>query len=519
MKFTLKNIPLYPFFFSAFPVCSLLGANLDKAGVNQLILPLAIVLCCTALLYLVFGLILKNTQLSALLTIILSLSFLCYGHCILSFMAFVYSGIRPEFFLSVFYFLVAALSLITICMLRKKNLEDLSFILNTVSLCVLVAVVVPIFRFSAREHFDLSQRFQPGQPSKQSTAGDFATEKPDVYYIILDGMERSDVLKAVFDLDDSKFIQFLESKGFFVAKESHSNYAYTALSLASSLNMEYINWLSKQVGESNKNWNPLFEMIVSSEAIKAFKKHGYKYIHFNSSFFATGENPLADEIKTINWISPLMLACLQLTPIGIHTRIWHPAHDELRKQKLAQFKALEDVVSEPGPKIVFAHIVMPHMPFLFDENGNAVNGSLYSYMDEWADRKGYRGQVIFVQKKMKVVIENMLKNSAKPPVIIIQGDHGAGSACQFDMEHPSREFLVERMSILNAYLLPANAKSKPYDAITPVNSFRIILNSCLGYQLPLLPDKVYFSPFNKPYKFFEVSKELLDSELDKTKQK
>ena len=506
MKFKRPDIPLHPFFFSAFPICSLLGANLDKAGVSQLLYPLLIVFAAAGLIYLLAWLCLRNTHQSALLTTLFSLSFLCYGHVILSFMAFITSNIQPIVFLCTFYAVVAALAALIVVLLRKKNLTDVSFILDTVSLCMLVSTALPIFQFTSVEKFDLSKRFRV--PAQDAGSKPEITDKPDVYYIILDGMERSDILRKAFGVDDSQFIDYLHSKGFYVADKSHSNYAYTALSLSSSLNMDYINWLSSLVGETNKNWNPLFEMIVSSEAIRAFKAHGYRYIHFNSSFFATGNNPLADEIKTISWISPLMLAALQLTPIGVHTQLWHPAHDELRRQKLSSFTALEEVVSEPGPKFVFAHIVLPHMPFLFDENGGPVNGSLYSYMPEWADRQGYKGQVIFLQKRMIQVLENMLKKSAKPPIIIVQGDHGAGATCEFESDSPSKEFLQERMSILNAYLLPGGGSKKLYNSITPVNSFRVLLNYYLQYDLPLLEDKVYFSPFNQPYKFIDVTKEV-----------
>lgn len=506
MKFKRPDIPLHPFFFSAFPICSLLGANLDKAGVSQLFYPLLIVFAAAGSIYFIAWLCLRNAHQSALLSTLICLSFLCYGHAILSFMLFVSSNINPIVFLCVFYTIVAALAALIIVLLRKKNLTDVSFILDTVSFCMLVSTALPIFQFTNVQKFDLSQRFRV--PALDAAHRQVVSEKPDVYYIILDGMERSDILQKAFKVDDSKFINYLRSKGFYVADKSHSNYAYTALSLSSSLNMDYINWLSKLVGETNKNWNPLFEMIVSSEAIKAFKDNGYRYIHFNSSFFATGNNPLADEIKTISWISPLMLAALQLTPVGVHTQIWHPAHDELRRQKLNSFVALEETVSEPGPKFVFAHIVLPHMPFLFDEKGGPVNGSLYSYMPEWADREGYRGQVIFLQNKMIQVLDTMLKNSAKPPIIIIQGDHGAGATCEFESDNPSKEFLNERMSILNAYLLPGKGSEKLYSSITPVNSFRVLLNYYLQYNLPLLEDKVYFSPFNKPYKFIDVTKEV-----------
>jgi hypothetical protein len=45
--------------------------------------------------------------------------------------------------------------------------------------------------------------------------------------------------------------------------------------------------------------------------------------------------------------------------------------------------------------------------------------------------------------------------------------------------------------ILNAYYFPGIGKEKLYTTITPVNSFRLLLNLYFDAQLPLLPDDSY----------------------------
>ena len=50
---------------------------------------------------------------------------------------------------------------------------------------------------------------------------------PDIYYIILDSYARQDVLKEVGGYDNSDFINYLTSKGFYVASESCSKYTHT----------------------------------------------------------------------------------------------------------------------------------------------------------------------------------------------------------------------------------------------------------------------------------------------------
>ena len=54
---------------------------------------------------------------------------------------------------------------------------------------------------------------------------------------------RADNLKVVYGFDNTAFIKDLSQRGFYVANCSQSNYAYTELSLASSLNANYLDVL------------------------------------------------------------------------------------------------------------------------------------------------------------------------------------------------------------------------------------------------------------------------------------
>ena len=66
--------------------------------------------------------------------------------------------------------------------------------------------------------------------------------KPDVYYIIFDAYPRSDQLLEHFGYDNREMIAFLEDNQFYVAHKSHANYPMTPLSLASSMNMQYMDF-------------------------------------------------------------------------------------------------------------------------------------------------------------------------------------------------------------------------------------------------------------------------------------
>ncbi len=92
------------------------------------------------------------------------------------------------------------------------------------------------------------------------------------------------------------------------------------------------------------------------------------------------------------------------------------------------------------------------------------------------------------------------------PIIIVQGDHGPGSRLESGSDRPND--IRERMSILNAIDLPEGGRELLDDAISPVNTCRIILDRYFGARLGRIADRNYDSAYGRPYEFTEVSAEL-----------
>ena len=125
--------------------------------------------------------------------------------------------------------------------------------------------------------------------------GNDFTKTPDVYYIILDEYAPLKTLENFYDYDNSDFIKFLEEKGFYVPKNSHSNYAQTSTSLASSLNMKYLNYLSDIVGNESKDHGILYQMLDNNLVMRIFKSAGYQVYNISSGAWNTGNLNIADE--------------------------------------------------------------------------------------------------------------------------------------------------------------------------------------------------------------------------------
>jgi len=139
---------------------------------------------------------------------------------------------------------------------------------------------------------------------------------------------------------------------------------------------------------------------------------------------------------------------------------------------------LKELPRDEGPKFVFAHILVPHDPFIFTPDGQF----------HWAEYpiEGYVSNVEFIDSYIVPVVNEIIKQSSVPPVIIIMGDHGPTGI-------PGDDNPETRMAILNALYVSDEAKKDIYESITPVNTFRVIFNNYFGTEYPLLDDRSYYS--------------------------
>lgn len=104
--------------------------------------------------------------------------------------------------------------------------------------------------------------------------------------------------------------------------------------------------------------------------------------------------------------------------------------------------------------------------------------------------ESYKKVIISLNKRLKEVIQTILLNSAKPPIIILQSDRNPGSYLEWS--RPEQINLRERMANFTACYFPDQNYGKCYPQITPVNIFRIVLNQFFKLNLVALDDEVFF---------------------------
>ena len=338
-------------------------------------------------------------------------------------------------------------------------------------------------------------------------------EKPDIYYIILDGYGGADMLKDVYGYDNSAFGNGLEDLGF-VVPDTRTNYPYTVLSLASSLNMQYLDRMSAVLVDTTEWW--LMEDTLHHSQVREFlEKKGYRTLFIASGFDYTDIRDGDEFIKPfpilLNNFDAGFIRSTNLSAFGDMGGLYsYPSYATYRRTILSAFEALPRVAEETGPKFVFAHITAPHPPFVFDESGNPVNpdapftmiDKLRDLVDAYAYKQSYIAELKYINGQTIKTVSAILANSPTPPVIILQGDHGPGLYLN---ETAADTCLVERFSVLNAYYLPGKPSDSVPETMTPVNTFRLIFNDYFSTDFAILPDKSFFTNFSHFYKFQDVS--------------
>jgi hypothetical protein len=184
----------------------------------------------------------------------------------------------------------------------------------------------------------------------------------------------------------------------------------------------------------------------------------------------------------------------------------------LREHTLFEFRVVEHLAGEPGPKFVFAHFLVPHPPYVFHPDGSFVEEEPLATEDE---RAAYVRQMQFVNDRILQAVDRLLDAPPdRQPIIVLQADEGPFPArydadeWRFDWHTATDEELVEKFGILNAYFLPGVDPEAAglYPTISPVNSFRVIFNAYFGTSLSILPDRSFAHTSQQDfYDFFEVT--------------
>ena len=343
---------------------------------------------------------------------------------------------------------------------------------------------------------------------------------PDVYFFILDGYARQDVLKRFYTFDNAPFVDALRARGFYVADQSRSTYAETFLSLTSTLSMRYLDEFKSDTATEMEQRPAVYDLLRNHEVARRFQQQGYRYVHFNTNFSATERMDHAD--IAYSYRPPLLQS--EFMSVFVRTTLLRPFEPDVASMYHYMFDTVETVPDIDGPTFTFLHLLAPHNPYVFDASGNVrSNVPLTLQMQEktggWKEKAQYVEQLQYLNTRYLQIIDSILAKSKVPPIIILQSDHGSASSWDPKSKGKKRmRFWFERTGTLNAWYAPPSVQVRLTPKMLSVNTFRILLSELFGEDLPELEPHVYTSWYGAPYKFVDRV-DTVDAAFDKAPPK
>ena len=353
-------------------------------------------------------LLLHSWSRAALLTSLVITWFFVYGHLYnllkpVTLLGFALGRHRILFPIYTLVWLVLAWRL-----LRSKN----SFagaipMLNWISIALVALAVGQIGVYSIQLKLAQLDQAKITRPSSQINPANIGGKLPDIYYIILDTYTRADTLQTYFHFDNQPFLDKLKAMGFYVADCARSNYTSTETSLASSLNLNYLEALSPTFARGSKDRSALPGLIKDNLLRQKLEPLGYQSVAFQNEYMWavwTDANiylvpsPTAQVQRSLTPYEAMFerstVAAFVVDAQSVLFKDWIRRVDFPYAEHIDQVNYLLDKVPTiptiAGPKLVFVHVLVPHQPYIFqpdeslqlDENfyrtaGSRINAVYY----------------------------------------------------------------------------------------------------------------------------------------------
>jgi hypothetical protein len=530
---TKRKLILYPFFIFLYPVLSLWAQNVQDVSPSEVYRALLISVLLGVLLWLIAWLFVRRWDKSALLASGAFLLIFSYGHFYNFLTQWNDNLAHHKFSLPIYVCLMLIWGWVVLK--NDKHTELLNSMFKVIGPALLL---LPVYTLGSTMIINANK---DKHPAPQVAKIETSSQRPDIYYIILDGYGLEDTLGKYYGYDNSGFINYLKDTGFYVADQGRSNYISTVLSLSSSLNMQYVDTLLPEVDPHTKDpihlagyETDLLGFIHHSYVRSFLAEHGYRLVTYDNNFKTTTTD--ADVLLSYSSLSPRIGRNQKENDFIINSfegllletsmaRLWMDWQSALGMENIViespylthraltvdMFESLKEISTMEGDNFVFMHFLVPHPPFVFGQNGemsrhdqaftlsDGINysGTPRSYI------RGYTEQLTYTNTHLEETLNYIINNSQPPPIIIIQGDHGPRMSLNF--KNPKRTDLDGPFGNLNAYYFPDLDHTGLYPEITPVNSFRVLFNSYFGTEFELLPDANYLSTSTEPFNFVNVT--------------
>ena len=488
MSTVTRGLPLHPLLFAGYAVLFLYASNLAEVEIGQGLLALTVVVGIVAVLLAIGTVVFRDAARAAILLSAFVVFFFGYRHVAIIAADSPLSG-RP---LQVLWLLLGGAALL-IAWKGGRPLRVATKALNAISAGLVLVALLAIVPYEVGEATASSAEPATAAPEPSGATG--GEPLRDIWVLVLDRYGSAESLRLNYGIEET-LTGWLSEHGFHVTPGAHANYPRTSQSLASSLNLDYLSELKAPA----KTW--LNDHVVG----RYLTGLGYRYIHIGSRYEPTRTAVSATVNRKLDNTSDFATALFDSSLAPAVIERLGMANMDIRRQRQAawgefELDALDETLAEPGPKFVFAHLLLPHPPYVFDAEGNVVPDDV--------DRKrstseAYEQQMQYLDSRIKALLEPLLATPEEDrPIIVVMADEGPypkryegnpliqGPDPDFDWSTITDEELRIKYGILHAMLLPGIEDPQVPPDLTSVNTFRYLFDTYFDADLPLLEDRIF----------------------------
>jgi hypothetical protein len=340
----------------------------------------------------------------------------------------------------------------------------------------------------------------PDAASGRELATTTAAPKRDVYWLIFDRYASDRALQLQFGVQND-LTPWLREQGFTVLDDSHANYLTTSLSLSTTSNIRHLEELTAGTNSQASFRERVYGSLQNSLVAQQFKALGYRYYHLGSWWSPTRVDSGADVNYNAAGASDFSSVLLEESAAPLALRALGVAEETFSKNyqhgryELATLDSLRDV---PGPKFVWAHVLLPHPAYVFDTDGSFMPAAKSRELGEAA---AWRRQFEYTNARLRSFIGGLLAlPEDRRPIIILQADEGhrfnvaasdeGEDKGSFDWRTATPEQLEIKFGIMNAWYVPGGVDLDLDPKMSAINTFPVLFKRYFGLDYAMLPDRI-----------------------------
>jgi len=495
----LSKIGFHTLLFSLLPILFLYQYNIHEIKPEHIVLPLLISAGIVALAWLILRFFVGRK--SSLLVSWFLILFAVHGNL------HIFLLTHENEFLQIFGknlvlgpIFIVVLIVGIIYLIKTKSVSEKTSIANVMSITIVGFLLGSMLLYVIENPADLTASAYVDLPIITTEI----EKKPDVYVFLLDENSGRELLTQDFNFDLTNIENEYEKRGFLVPKKSYSNYPHTTLSLPSILNMKYLDFLPEELGTDSKDRRLLYKITDQNNVMKIFKKNGYRLTSFYGGMGPTGDALLVDrKLCSFGTIDSDLRKNFVNTyiPVSYFNDYLLQRH-EVEKLECFFSTILNFDEDEQRPDFVFAHLKLPHGPYIYNEKGERVNYPDPGRMEISLEKEAYRGQLIFTHTKMLELIDS-IQTRSPDAIIMIISDHGLRAEVP-DWENPTNIDFIRGFNVFTAYSFPGKEVILQTE-ISAVNTFRFFFNEYFDANYDILENRHIWHVGEQPYDWIEVS--------------